>query len=163
MDMGDTREFCLARRQAERKAFVKVLKAMPQARLDYKPEPKSRTAAELAWVIATEEAALLDCLEKGAIEWSAAPAPGTVDEIVRFYEKSAQMVDEKLAALDDAAWARPAKFMAGGKSVWEDTVGNFMWGFLFDAIHHRGQLSTYLRPMGGKVPAIYGPSADENS
>jgi uncharacterized damage-inducible protein DinB len=35
-----------------------------------------------------------------------------------------------------------------------------MWDFFFDAIHHRGQLSTYLRPMGGTVPSIYGPSAD---
>ena len=37
----------------------------------------------------------------------------------------------------------------------------FLWDFMFDAIHHRGQLSAYLRPMGGKVPSIYGPSADE--
>jgi uncharacterized damage-inducible protein DinB len=44
---------------------------------------------------------------------------------------------------------------------WEDTIENFVWGFLFDAIHHRGQISTYLRPMGGKVPSIYGPSADD--
>jgi uncharacterized damage-inducible protein DinB len=48
-----------------------------------------------------------------------------------------------------------------GKPVWEDTVANMVWGFFFDAIHHRGQLSVYLRPMGGKVPSIYGPSGDE--
>ena len=45
--------------------------------------------------------------------------------------------------------------------AWEDTVQNMLWGFLFDMVHHRGQLSSYLRPMGGKVPAIYGPSGDE--
>jgi uncharacterized damage-inducible protein DinB len=49
----------------------------------------------------------------------------------------------------------------GEGGAWEDTVGGFLWSFLFDAIHHRGQLSTYLRPMGSKVPAIYGPSADD--
>ena len=43
---------------------------------------------------------------------------------------------------------------------WEDTIAEFVWGFLFDAIHHRGQLSAYLRAMGGKVPGIYGPSGD---
>jgi uncharacterized damage-inducible protein DinB len=46
--------------------------------------------------------------------------------------------------------------------VSEQPVGQFLWFILFDAIHHRGQLSAYLRPMGGKVPAIYGPSADEH-
>ena len=47
-----------------------------------------------------------------------------------------------------------------GKVVSEQPVGQFLWFILFDAIHHRGQLAAYLRPMGGKVPAIYGPSAD---
>ena len=42
-----------------------------------------------------------------------------------------------------------------------ETGYNNAWGFLFDIIHHRGQLSTYLRPMGSTVPQIYGPSADE--
>ncbi len=50
----------------------------------------------------------------------------------------------------------------GGDAAWETTIDGFVWGFLFDAIHHRGQLSTYLRPMGGKVPSIYGPSADDS-
>ena len=44
--------------------------------------------------------------------------------------------------------------------VLKDTVGGLMWIALFDAVHHRGQLSTYIRPMGGKVPSIYGPSGD---
>ena len=63
------RDFCIARRKAERAAFVKVIKAMPEARLDYKPEPRSRTAAELAWVIAAEEASLLGLLDTGSIDW----------------------------------------------------------------------------------------------
>ena len=40
-------------------------------------------------------------------------------------------------------------------------ISGFLWMFFFDAIHHRGQLSTYIRPMGGKVPSIYGPSGDD--
>jgi uncharacterized damage-inducible protein DinB len=154
--------FCLARRKAERAAFVKVLKAVPQDRRDYKPDPRSRTAAELAWVIAAEEAALAGVLETGAIEWKDTPPPATNEEIVALFEKNAAAIDERLAKVDEAAWAKPAKFMMGGAPVWEDTVANFFWGFLFDTIHHRGQLSTYLRPMGSKVPAIYGPSADDD-
>ena len=48
-----------------------------------------------------------------------------------------------------------------GHVAWKAPLGEMMWGLLFDAIHHRGQLSTYIRPMGGKVPSIYGPSGDD--
>jgi uncharacterized damage-inducible protein DinB len=48
-----------------------------------------------------------------------------------------------------------------GGAAWEDSIGEMVWGFLFDEVHHRGQLSTFLRPIGGKVPSIYGPSADD--
>jgi uncharacterized damage-inducible protein DinB len=65
-----------------------------------------------------------------------------------------------VAALDDAGWTRKGQFFAGGKMMLEQPIGEFLWFILFDAIHHRGQLSTYIRPMGGQVPAIYGPSGD---
>ena len=68
-------EFCIARRKAEGPAFLKVLKAMPEGRLDYRPDPKSRTAAELAWVLAAEEEALLALLDTGTIDWKETPPP----------------------------------------------------------------------------------------
>ena len=156
------REFCLGRRKAERKAFTNVLKALTQGRLDYCPHPRSRTAADLAWLIATEEEALIPLIEKGSVEWKDTPAPTavSVDDIVATYERTAKAVDELIAKTSDAAWDRKVKFFMGTPEPWEDTLENFVWGFLHDAIHHRGQLSTYLRPMGGKVPEIYGPSAD---
>jgi len=153
--------FCIERRKAEGPAFVRVLKAVPAARLDYRPDPKSRTAAELAWMLAAEEASLVSLLETGTIDWKEEKPPASLDQIVATFERSAAAVDERLAKLDEAAWKKPGKFQMGGQAVWEDSVGNMMWGMLFDAIHHRGQLSTYLRPMGGKVPQIYGPSADD--
>jgi uncharacterized damage-inducible protein DinB len=52
--------------------------------------------------------------------------------------------------------------LVNGEDMWKTTKGEMAWGFIFDLIHHRGQLATYIRPMGGKVPAIYGPSADSN-
>ena len=154
-------EFCIARRKAELPAFVRVLKAMPPGRLDYRPDPKARTAAELAGVIVAEEAALMALLDTGTIDWKDEPVKGSADELAAAYERHAGAVNERLAKLDEAGWQKPARFLMGGKAVWEDTIGQFLWGFLFDAIHHRGQLSTYLRPMGGKVPSIYGPSADD--
>jgi len=155
-------EFCVERRKAEFPAFVRVLKALPQSRLDYRPDPKSRTAADLAWVMATEEAALLSLLDKGVVEWKEEKAPSSTDEIVAAYERNAKAVTERLEKLDEAGWQKKGKFLMGGDAAWETTIDGFVWGFLFDAIHHRGQLSTYLRPMGGKVPSIYGPSADDS-
>jgi uncharacterized damage-inducible protein DinB len=154
-------EHCIASRKAEFPAFVRVLKALPEGRLDYRPDPKARTAAELAWVMAVEEAALLSLLESGAVEWKDDAPPASVDEIVAAYERDATAVTERLENLDEAGWQKKGKFIMGGKTAWETTIDGFVWGFLFDAIHHRGQLSTYLRPMGGKVPSIYGPSADD--
>jgi uncharacterized damage-inducible protein DinB len=67
----------------------------------------------------------------------------------------------KLEAVDASRWETPIKFMFEGKEVMNAPVYDMAWGFMLDQIHHRGQLSTYLRPMGAKVPQIYGPSADE--
>jgi uncharacterized damage-inducible protein DinB len=79
--------------------------------------------------------------------------------IADFKRHDADLTDA-VAKLDDEAWQRPAQFAVGGKVVIEQPLGDLVWFFFFDAIHHRGQLSTYIRPMGGKVPSIYGPSAD---
>jgi len=155
-------EFCVARRKEEFPAFVRVLKALPRGRLDYRPDPKARTAADLAWVMAAEEAALLSLLDTGTVEWKEEKAPSSVDEIVSAYERNAKAVTERLEKLDEAGWEKKGKFLMGDAPAWETTIDGFVWGFLFDAVHHRGQLSTYLRPMGGKVPSIYGPSADDS-
>ena len=155
-------DFCRKQRKQELPKFVNVLKAMPQGRLDHRPDPKARTAAELAWVLAAEEAALVSLLDTGVVEWKEAPPPARVEDIVAAFEKSAAAVNEKLDRLDEAGWQKKGRFLMGEAPAWEDTIENFVWGFLLDAIHHRGQLSTYLRPMGGKVPSIYGPSADDS-
>ena len=155
------REFYMSRRKRETPAFVRLLKAVPQARLDYRPDPKARSAAQLAWYLAEEEAALVILLDTGSIEWKDQPVPASVEQIVDAYERSAAAVDERLAKLAEADWEKKVRFVMAGAPPWEDTLGEFLWGFLFDMVHHRGQLSTYLRPMGGKVPAIYGPTADD--
>jgi uncharacterized damage-inducible protein DinB len=156
-----TREFCLARRKTEIPTFVKVLKAVPQAKREYRPEPRSRTAAELAALLATEEAALASLLETGTTHWKEEPPAASMADIVASFERSARAVTERMERMDDKAWQKQGRLLMDGAPPWEDTIENFVWGMFFDAIHHRGQLTTYLRPMGGKVPAIYGPSADD--
>ena len=156
------REFCIARRKGELPAFLRVLKAIPQGRLDYRPDPKARTAAELAWLLAEEEEALVTLLDTGTIEWKETKPPAGVGESISAFERNAAAVNERLERLDETGWEKKGRFLMAGSPAWEDSVGQCLWGFLFDAVHHRGQLSTYLRPMGGKVPSIYGPSADDS-
>jgi uncharacterized damage-inducible protein DinB len=155
-------EFCIDRRKSELPAFVRVLKAVPQGRLDYRPDPKARTAAELAWLLVAAEGALLSLLETGTVEWKETKPPARIDEIVAAFERNAAAVNERLGRLDEAGWQKKGRLLMDGGGAWEETMAEMAWGFLFDAVHHRGQLSTYLRPMGGKVPSIYGPSADDS-
>jgi uncharacterized damage-inducible protein DinB len=128
---------------------------------EYRPDPKSRTAREIAWLIVREEIVLADGLEKGALEWTEVPAPDSVKEVLDTYDRHHLELTKRLRAIDAGGWEQPVPFLFGGVEVMRETGYGNAWGFLFDIIHHRGQLSTYLRPMGSTVPQIYGPSADE--
>ena len=141
--------------------FVRVLKAVPAAGAGYRPHPRSMSAGDLVWLLASELKDACDVLDKGEVAFVQRPAPATVGESVKAYEKNAAAVRRRLAKATDAAWRKKARFLMDGKVAWEAPLGDMLYGFLFDAIHHRGQLSTYLRPMGAKVPSIYGPSADD--
>jgi uncharacterized damage-inducible protein DinB len=153
------REFFLARRKAERTAFLNVLKALPKDKLDYKPHEKSPTAQQLAWTITQELGAAIELCETAQTSALTAPAPA-LDVMIATFEKDYARLEERVRRMDDAAWTRVGQLKSGGKVVMETPVGEFVWYLFFDGIHHRGQLAAYLRPMGGKVPAIYGPSAD---
>jgi len=145
----------------EAAATRKVISRIPRERSDYRPDPKARNAREIAWLMVREEIVLAQGLMKGQLEWVEVPTPTTVKEIVDTYDRQHDVVTNTLKGLDAATWERRVPFMYQGQEVMSETGIGSAWGFLFDLIHHRGQLSTYLRPMGSTVPAIYGPSADE--
>lgn len=154
-------QFWIERWKSEQRAFAAVLRAVPGDQLDWRPHERSTSAGDLAWQLAEEQKQLSDLIDKGEIVFEQTPRPAGIDEIVAAWTRATEALESRLSRLDAATVAGPAKFLMGGQPVWEDTVGNMMWGYLFDMVHHRGQLSTYLRPMGGKVPSIYGPSADD--
>ena len=96
------------------------------------------------------------------LRWQEPGAFGTLEQMVSTYERDHDVFAGQLHALDDGAWNHPAWLIEGKEEILlKDTVGGVLWIALFDIVHHRGQLSTYIRPMGGKVPSIYGPSADD--
>jgi uncharacterized damage-inducible protein DinB len=148
--------------EKEATATRKVIERIPQDKSDYRADPKARTAREIAWVMVREEMVLGSGLEKGALEWEDIPTPATVKEILDTYDKHHGAVTKTLHAIPSERWEASVPFMWQGQEVMRASGYDNAWGFLLDLIHHRGQLSTYLRPMGSTVPAIYGPSADES-
>ena len=153
------REFYVERLRAERPAFLAVLKSIPPEKAAYKPHDRSPSAEQLVWTLTGELQACVDAATKHQAEWQSRPDIGVEDMIAKYEQLSSELADIA-ASLDEEAWNGSAKFLYNGKVVSEQPIGQFLWFILFDAIHHRGQLSTYLRPMGSTVPAIYGPSAD---
>lgn len=147
--------------EKEAPATRKVISRIPQETSDYKADPKARTAREIAWLIVIEEKLLAEGLEKGEVEWQEVPTPANVAEILDAYDKHHDAATARLKAIDESAYAKEVPFTFGGKELFRTTGYDLAWEFLFDKVHHRGQLSTYLRPMGSTVPSIYGPTADE--
>lgn len=133
----------------------KVLSRIPEGS-SYRPDPKSRTAQDIAWQITCEEKMLIDALESGKAEWMPAPTPATMKEIVDTYNKQSAEICKRLSALPAERWDGMLDFFGSQRPA-----SPMAWSFLFDIVHHRGQITTYLRPMGSTVPQIYGPSADE--
>ncbi len=146
--------------EKEAAATRKVLTRIPEGS-DYRPDPKSRPAREIAWLIVREEVALGDGLRSGKLEWIEVPAPKTMKDVLDEYDRQHDRITAEFRALDDAAWQKKVPFVYGGQTVMNETASDNAFGFLFDIVHHRGQISTYLRAMGSTVPQIYGPSADE--
>ncbi|HET9634443.1 MAG TPA: DinB family protein [Gemmatimonadaceae bacterium] len=154
-----SREFWLERRRAENPVFLRVMQAVPADRADYRPHERSPSAQQIMWTMTNELRSCLMVVRENRGEWRTDPLP-PFDEMQNMFEHSLNELTEAVGKMDDDGWNSTAKFYVNGKQVNEMPVGQFLWYILFDAIHHRGQLSTYLRPMGAKVPAIYGPSAD---
>jgi uncharacterized damage-inducible protein DinB len=132
-----------------------VLARIPEGSA-YRPDPKSRTAQEIAWQIVCEEKMIIEALESGAAKWAPPPVPSTMKEVLEAYEKQSAGMAGRWKDLTDARWDGTLEFFGSQRPA-----APMAWSFLFDIVHHRGQVTTYLRPMGSTVPQIYGPSADE--
>lgn len=138
---------------------AKVLKAIPDDQIDFKPHDRSGSVKDLFRTFIVELIMNMDFLkgEQSADSMSKIPEFSTVAEGITIYESK---VKEFLDALE----ATPADDLDQPFSMWgmEGTRATIIFGMLRDLIHHRGQMSVYIRLSGGKVPSIYGPSADDN-
>jgi uncharacterized damage-inducible protein DinB len=140
----------------EAKTTHTVLSRIPDEST-YKPDPKSRTAQQIAWQIVGEERYIVEALESGkAGPWKAVPMPASAKAVAEEYARQSADIVARWKKLPAKKWNGLLDFFGSQRPA-----SDMAWSFLFDVVHHRGQITTYLRPMGAKVPQIYGPSGDE--
>lgn len=156
-----TRAFFQGLLAQERALFLRVAQAVLEEGLEHRPDPKARCSRELVEHLIGHNLDLIELIDDGVIHHRNQVPFRSIDEAVEQLDDSFDMVIEKLGAIDDDAWLEPAKFVVGDQVIMEAPREQLAWMMLLDSVHHRGQLTTHLRPMGSKVPALYGPSADE--
>lgn len=163
--MSSAKQTLLEAYEREHAITMRVLRAYPTDRLDLRPHPKCKTARELAWVFVVELGftglVLNDGLRNGLPPMPETPPPQSWPELLQALEKARDEVRAGVAGMTDAMLQETVKFFTAPKTMGEVVRSEFLWFMLFDHIHHRGQFSIYLRMAEGKVPSIYGPSADE--
>jgi uncharacterized damage-inducible protein DinB len=145
--------------QNERKTTRRVIEAIPADKSGYRPDPTSKTALELAWHLASSECFFLNSVAAGKFE------PGgsmpehikTSADVLAWYDENSAKATAAISALKGDALTANIDF----RGVFNFPAIVYIGLMNNHSIHHRGQLATYLRPMGAKVPRIYGGSADE--
>ena len=152
-------EFYKNRFDIENNLTRSILKAIPHDKLDYRPHERSPSTGQVAWTIVRGLHVRVDVASQGSGDVIRDPHPALAEILNRFEEMSRQhAVQLKSFPLEN--WARVGQLRVGDRLAMEGPASDIVWLFHFDEIHHRGQLSTYLRPMGAKVPSIYGASGD---
>jgi uncharacterized damage-inducible protein DinB len=151
--------------EREHATTVRVLRAYPADKLDLKPHSKSKSARELAFLFIMEQALAQKAMTTG-FDWSTPPAgpppaPETMDEIIAAFEQGHAQMVERVRGMSEEELRGTARFFVAPKTLGDIPMMDFLWFLLHDQIHHRGQFSVYLRMADGKVPSIYGPTADE--
>jgi uncharacterized damage-inducible protein DinB len=136
-----------------------ILAAVPSVHLDYRPDPCAKSANELLRHVASADNFFL----KSVIDGLFVPGSVTIPESVKTPEEVAEWYGNKYAENFDAVSRLSGEQlikMVDFRGMFQRPAYTFLQTGLLHSVHHRGQLSTYLRPMGGKVPAIYGESYD---
>ena len=136
-----------------------VIEAIPSEKADYRPDEVSKSAMDLAWHIVATEMRFMDAVVAGAFDFTPRPRPEslkTTEDLTAWYDDQFQSRFEKLATLSGEQLVRIVDF----RGMFQLPAVMYLNFVIQHSIHHRGQLSMYLRPMGAKVPAFYGESFD---
>jgi uncharacterized damage-inducible protein DinB len=156
-------------REAERTR--KALKAVPAGHGEWKPHPKSIALGQLAklvaimpsWISAIVLRQELDIKPKDGKSTFPMPKAETAEELIEVHDQVVAQARQAVRETTDEHLVLAWKLFAGGQVAMETTRYLFIMDNFMHLAHHRGQLTVYLRMNEIPVPAIYGPSADDNS
>ncbi len=152
----------LQRFEHEKKTTLKLLRAFPADKGEFKPHERSKSARELAWTFVIEQGIVAAAL-RGKIDFSQPmpPAPSKLADAIAGFEKAGQDTHASVSKMSEEDLSHIVQFPVGPGKMGDFRKMDILWMTLMDQVHHRGQLSVYVRMAGGKVPSIYGPTADE--
>jgi uncharacterized damage-inducible protein DinB len=148
----------------EHATTMRVLRAYPADKLDLQPHARCKSARDLAWVFVAERglgSAVYQNQLQELMSGEMPQPPESWDELLGALEAANAAFRELIASTPDAELHDKVSFFVGPQTMGEMTRLEWLWFLLHDEIHHRGQFSVYLRMADGKVPSIYGPTADE--
>jgi uncharacterized damage-inducible protein DinB len=143
----------------EHRLTKSVIAAIPLDKGAYRPDEVSKSALELAWHIAATEMRFMEAVQAGQFDFTPRPLPESIKtsaDLNAWYAENFGPHLEKLAAMSSEQLLKIVDF----RGMFQLPAVMYLGFVLHHSIHHRGQLSMYLRPMGAKVPAIYGESYD---
>jgi uncharacterized damage-inducible protein DinB len=145
--------------KTEHQTTKRVIESIPLDKGDYRPDAVSKTALELAWHIVAAEKRFLSGIPAGAFDFNPIHQPDSIQNsagIAAWFDETFAANLQKLEAIG----GEPLVKMVDFRGMFQLPAVAFIQLAINHTIHHRGQLSMYLRPMGAKVPAIYGESYD---
>jgi uncharacterized damage-inducible protein DinB len=163
-------QFALGDLVHEAKSTKQMLARVPQDRWDWQPHEKSMTLGQLAahiarlplWGAQMTQADSFDFMNPG--EFAKMPMATTAQEAVEHFERNVQPILDAVTNMDDATALRPYRLMRGEQVIYEAPKAAAIRHFLSNhLVHHRGQLSVYLRLLDAPVPGMYGQSADDKA
>ena len=144
----------------EHRTTRKVLEAVPADQGGYRPDAVSKSALDLAWHIASAENFFMDGVASGEFNYNTGPRPESVRtaaDVAAWYADAFEKNFERLTKLSGDQLVKIVDF----RGMFQLPAVMYLQFLMNHSIHHRGQLSVYLRPMGAKVPSIYGESYDD--
>ena len=145
--------------KAEHPVTTRVIAAIPDDKVDYRPDGIVKSAIDLAWHIVTAENRFLQAIIQGAFDLTPAPLPDAIRTAEAVNNWYSQRWQENLPRLSQVSGEQLIKRI-DFRGLFQFPAVVYAQIGLNHTIHHRGQLSMYLRPMGAKVPSIYGESFD---
>jgi uncharacterized damage-inducible protein DinB len=147
----------------EHATTLRVLRAVPPAQSDFRPHMRSQSFSELAYTLLFEQELKRRTLAGGPVMGGGSPPakPASWEAAIEAFDKGHRTIVEMLERTPDSAMLKVVQFPTAPGQMGDWPALDFLWFMLHDQIHHRGQLTVMLRMAGGKVPSIYGPSADE--